>query len=382
MKKVAILGVSGSIGTSTIEVIRKHPNEFDLVAISVYSNDSCLYSLLDEFKNIEVVGVKSIDNIKHLIDLYPTVRFVEGQEGLVAVSTSNCDIVLNALVGFVGLYPTIKAIECNKDIALANKECLVVAGELITKLVKKHNVRLYPVDSEHSAIFQCLESNKIHKIILTASGGPFYKLSLDDLKNVTLEDALNHPNWSMGKKITIDSATMMNKAFEIIEARWLFDLNSDQIEVVIHPQSIVHSMVEYEDGSIKAQLGVADMKLPIAYALSYPTRLSDVSKSLSFVNALNLEFIPMDVKRFEAISFAYKAIKDGGLYPTVLNAANEVAVQMFLQKQISFDKIIGLIKETLNNFSNTYNVTLESIFKVDKWAREYTRRLVINGFCV
>jgi len=289
MKKIAILGVSGSIGQSTIEVLKKHREQFTLVGISVYHNIDCLNDLLQDFLTIEVVGVKSLLDVQSYILNYPHVKFIEGEKGLESVATCHCDLVLNALVGFVGLKPTIQAIQAHKDIALANKETLVAGGELITQLIKEYGVHLYPVDSEHSAIFQCLEKNNPHKIILTASGGPFYQKTLNEIQNVSIKEALAHPNWKMGKKITIDSATMMNKAFEIIEAKWLFDLKEDEIEVVIHPQSIIHSMVEFKDGAIKAQLGTPDMKVPIAYALSYPKRLDNITSFLSFCS--NLVFI-------------------------------------------------------------------------------------------
>ena len=270
MKKIAILGASGSIGTSTINVIRNHLDKFNLVAFSVYNNIGKITELLDEFKTVELVAVKDLNMISDLIEKYPNVKFVEKEEGLLEISSSCCDIVVNALVGFVGLLPTLKAIECKKDVALANKETLVAAGKIVMEKAKENNVKIIPVDSEHSAIFQCLEDNDVNSIILTASGGPFFKKTLEELKDVTKEEALNHPTWKMGAKISIDSATMFNKAFEIIEAYHLFNVKLEQINVLIHPQSIVHSMVEFKDGSIKAHLGVSDMKIPIAYALSYP----------------------------------------------------------------------------------------------------------------
>ena len=382
MKKIAILGVSGSIGQSTIEVLKKHREQFTLVGISVYHNIDCLNDLLQDFLTIEVVGVKSLLYVQSYILNYPHVKFIEGEKGLESVATCHCDLVLNALVGFVGLKPTIQAIQAHKDIALANKETLVAGGELITQLIKEYGVHLYPVDSEHSAIFQCLEKNEPHKIILTASGGPFYQKTLNEIQNVSIKEALAHPNWKMGKKITIDSATMMNKAFEIIEAKWLFDLKEDEIEVVIHPQSIIHSMVEFKDGAIKAQLGTPDMKVPIAYALSYPKRLDNITSFLSFKETKKLDFYPIDLKRFEAIDLAYQALKEKGTYATVMNAANEVAVEMFLKKQISFGSILNYIKETLSAHQNCLNLTLEKIVQADAWAREYTRRLIQNDLSI
>ena len=334
MKNIAILGASGSIGTSTLEVIKRHQDEFNLVAFSVFSKIDLIEPILQTFKGVKMVAVKSLDEVASLQLKYMNVKFVEKEEGLIDIATLNeVDIVVSALVGFVGLTPTIKAIESGKDIALANKETLVVAGDIIMDLAKKHNVKILPIDSEHSAIFQCLEKeNQVNKIILTASGGPFFKKSLEELENVTLEEALNHPTWKMGSKITIDSATMFNKAFEIIEASHLFNLNASQIEVIIHPQSIIHSIVEFNDGAQKAQMGVSDMKVPIAYALSYPRRLNNIAKSLSLKEVSKLEFYEADLNRFEPLLLAYKALKEKGTYPAVLNAANEEAVSLFLNQ--------------------------------------------------
>ncbi len=376
MKKIAILGASGSIGKTTIQIIKEHQEEFKLVAVSVYSNITYLKELLSEFKTIEVVGVKDLKEVEKYILDYPNVLFYEGNDGLNKVATSNCDLLVNALVGFVGLVPTIEAIKAKIDIALANKETLVVAGKLVTKLAKENNVKIYPIDSEHSAIFQCLESeNPIKKVILTASGGPFLNKSFKELETVTVEDALNHPNWKMGKKITIDSATLMNKAFEIVEAKWLFDLKPNQIEVVIHPQSKIHSMVEFRDGSIKAQLGISSMKIPVSYALTYPKRLDDVCESISFTSHLTFDFYPVDTNRFEVIKLAYYGLLKQGTYFAIMNASNEVAVEKFLNKEISFVRIIEIVKETLKAIPIDDEVTLESIIEADKKARVYARRL-------
>lgn len=376
MKKIAILGASGSIGKTTIQIIKEHQEEFKLVAVSVYSNITYLKELLSEFKTIEVVGVKDLKEVEKYILDYPNVLFYEGNDGLNKVATSNCDLLVNALVGFVGLVPTVEAIKAKIDIALANKETLVVAGKLVTKLAKENNVKIYPIDSEHSAIFQCLESeNPIKKVILTASGGPFLNKSFKELETVTVEDALNHPNWKMGKKITIDSATLMNKAFEIVEAKWLFDLKPNQIEVVIHPQSKIHSMVEFRDGSIKAQLGISSMKIPVSYALTYPKRLDDVCESISFTSHLTFDFYPVDTNRFEAIKLAYDGLLKQGTYFAIMNASNEVAVEKFLNKEISFVRIIEIVKETLKAIPIDDEVTLESIIEADKKARVYARRL-------
>ena len=376
MKKIAILGASGSIGTNTLDVIRKNKDKFDLVAFSVYSKIEIIEKILLEFNNVNTVSVKSLNEIKDLIIKYPDVTFYEGEEGLNKVASSSCDVLVNALVGFVGLIPTITAIKNKKEIALANKETLVVAGELVNKLAKENNVKIIPIDSEHSAIFQCLEKeNEINKVIITASGGPFFKKTLDELKDVTKDEALNHPTWRMGQKITIDSATMFNKAFEIIEAHYLFDVDASQIDVLIHPQSIVHSMVEFKDGSIKAHLAVSDMKIPIAYALTYPNRLNNVAKNLHLEDIYKLEFYKVDLERFYPIKLAYNALKEKGLYPCVLNAANEEAVSLFLNDKIKFYEIIKIVDETLKAFDNTKkDITIEKILAADKWAREYVRR--------
>lgn len=376
MKNIAILGASGSIGTSTLEVIKRHQDEFNLVAFSVFNKIDLIEPILQTFKGVKMVAVKSLDEVASLQLKYMNVKFVEKEEGLINIATLNeVDIVVSALVGFVGLTPTIKAIESGKDIALANKETLVVAGDIIMDLAYKHNVKILPIDSEHSAIFQCLEKdNQVNKIILTASGGPFFKKSLKELENVTLEEALNHPTWKMGSKITIDSATMFNKAFEIIEASHLFNLNASQIEVIIHPQSIIHSIVEFNDGAQKAQMGVSDMKVPIAYALSYPRRLNNIAKSLSLKEVSKLEFYEADLNRFEPLALAYKALKEKGTYPTVLNAANEEAVSLFLNQKIKFSDILSIVKQTLNAHNNDKEVTLHKIYEADTWARNYVRR--------
>lgn len=374
MKKIAILGASGSIGSQTLEVIRRHNDKFSLVSFSVYSKVEIVEKLLEEFKSVEIVCVKDLKEIAHIIKKYPNVKFYEGQDNLEKVSTSNCDIVVSALVGFVGLKPTIKAIEAKKDIALANKETLVAAGEIVMKLAKENNVKIIPVDSEHSAIFQCLESNEINRIVLTASGGPFFKKNKEELKNVTVEDALKHPNWVMGNKITIDSATMFNKAFEIIEASHLFALDASKIDVLIHPQSIVHSLVEFVDGSMKAHLAVSDMKIPIAYALSYPIRLNNIASLLKLDEVYKLEFYKVNTDVFKPISLAYEALEKKGTYPCVLNASNEEAVKLFLNKKIKFHEIYEIVDKTLKAHKNDIDLTLEKIYEADKWAREYVRR--------
>lgn len=375
MKKISILGASGSIGSQTLKVLKNHQDKFSLVSFSVYNNVSVIDEILSTFKDVYLVSVKDLNKVKDLIDKYPNVSFVEND--LNKVACSNCDIVVNALVGFVGLIPTINAIKANKDVALANKESLVVAGEIIMDLAKKHNVNIIPVDSEHSAIFQCLEDNEINKIILTASGGPFYNKSSEEIKNVTLNEALNHPTWVMGKKITIDSATMFNKAFEIIEASHLFSLKKEQIEVIIHPQSIVHSLVEYKDGSMKAHLAVSDMKIAIAYALSHPKRLNNVASSLKLQEVGNLQFFKVNEELNKPIQLAYKALQEKGTFPTVLNAANEEAVNLFLNEKIKFHEIYEIVNKTLNAHKNDKSeLTIEKIIEADSWARKYIRGII------
>ena len=376
MKNISLLGASGSIGTSTLKVIKRHQDKFNLVAFSVFSKVNLIEEILETFKGVKIVAVRSLNEVNDLINKYPFVTFIEGEKGLNAVATiKEADILVSALVGFVGLTPTINAIKQGKDIALANKETLVVAGDIIMDLAKKHNVKILPVDSEHSAIFQCLEkNNEVSKIVLTASGGPFFKKTLKELEDVTLKEALNHPTWIMGNKITIDSATMFNKAFEVIEASHLFNLKADQIEVIIHPQSIIHSIVEFKDGAMKAQLGVSDMKVPISYALSYPNRLDNIAESLSLKDVAKLEFYEADLNRFEPLSLAYNALKEKGTYPAVLNAANEEAVNLFLNGKIKFTDILKIVKNTLSAHNNDKDVTLEKIYLADAWARDYVRR--------
>ena len=379
MKNIALLGASGSIGTSTLEVIKRHQDKFNLVAFSVFSKVNLIEEILETFKDVRIVAVRSLNEVSDLQLKYKDVTFIEGEKGLNAVATiKESDILVSALVGFVGLTPTINAIKQGKDIALANKETLVVAGDIIIALAKKHNVKILPVDSEHSAIFQCLEKeNEVSKIILTASGGPFFKKTLKELEDVTLNDALKHPTWNMGNKITIDSATMFNKAFEIIEASHLFNLDASQIEVIIHPQSIIHSIVEYKDGAMKAQMGVSDMKVPIAYALSYPSRLDNIAISLSLKDVAKLEFYEADLVRFEPIALAYQVLKEKGTYPAVLNAANEEAVNLFLNGKIKFTDILKIVKNTLSAHINDKDVTLEKIYLADNWAREFVRRIYL-----
>lgn len=366
MKNIAILGASGSIGQQALDVIREHATDFNLVAFSVGKNIAYAQNIINEFKP-DIVSVQYEEDIEKLSHL--DVEIVYGDKGLLVVSTYHkTDLLLNSILGSIGLKPTMAAIEAGIDIALANKETLVVAGELVMNKAKEKNVKILPVDSEHSAIFQCLhgENNQnINKLIITASGGSFRDLTRDELKDVTLEDALNHPNWSMGQKITIDSATMMNKGLEVIEAKWLFDLNIDQIETILHKESIIHSMVEFNDSSIIAQLGTPDMRTPIQYAFTYPDRALRDAERLNLAQIGQLNFKEMDFNRFKCIKLAYKALSIGGTMPVVLNAVNEVAVGKFLNKEISFLDIERMIEKEMKEHQVIASPDLDTILKID-----------------
>ncbi len=376
MKKVAILGSTGSIGTQTLDVIR-HNDDLELVAISAGSNITLLEEQIREF-HPELVAVWSETKANELRiaiqDVTPTCKVVSGMEGLLEVATiASSDILVTAIVGMIGIQPTIAAIKAKKDIGLANKETLVTAGHIIMPLAKEYQVRILPVDSEHSAIFQCLngeQDNKISKILLTASGGPFRGMTKQDLELVTLEQALKHPNWAMGRKITIDSATMVNKGLEIIEAKWLFDVEPSQIEVVVQPQSIIHSMVEFEDGAVMAQLGTPDMRLPIQFALYYPKRVFLDGKRLDFSMLSEITFEKPDMDTFLGLRFAYDALNTGGSMPTVFNAANELAVAKFLNKRVRFLEIYDMIDFCMQRHDLIENPTVEQILDTEKWVYE------------
>ncbi|MGV3042759.1 1-deoxy-D-xylulose-5-phosphate reductoisomerase [Staphylococcus rostri] len=367
MKNIAILGASGSIGQQAIDVIERHPEHFNLVGLSVGKRVDEAIDIVSRL-NPDIVSVQYEADMARFAEF--DVEVVCGAEGLKAVATaSHNDLVLNALVGSVGLPPTIAAIEQGIDIALANKETLVVAGELVMAHAKKHGVNILPVDSEHAAIFQCLngeDHRQIKKITITASGGSFRDLSRDQLESVTVEDALNHPNWSMGQKITIDSATMMNKGFEVIEAKWLFDLDIEQIETILHKESIIHSMVEFVDTSVMAQLGTPDMRMPIQYAFTYPNRIEHDAPSLNLAEVAQLNFKAMDLDRYRCLKYAYDALKIGGTMPVVLNAVNEVAVAKFLNREIGFLDIERLIEREMKAHQVIEHPTLEQILAVDK----------------
>ncbi len=374
MKKIVLLGASGSIGSQTIDVILDHPEAFDLVGLSVGRNLAFLNDVLKKTKT-KYICVMDQHVVEALTKQYPDRIFFYGDEGLLQLVQLECDIVVNALVGFAGLKPTIKAIECQHHIALANKETLVVAGDLIKRLAKENGIDLIPIDSEHSAIFQALQGeNKkaLKRLIITASGGSFRDLSCEQLKHVTVQQALNHPNWSMGNKITIDSATMFNKGFEVIEAHHLFDVSFDDIDVVIHEQSVVHSMVEFQDTSIIAQLGTPNMRVAISYALSYPDRLTIAkSSSLDFTQAMHMTFRPIDYDRYPALRMAYEAGKAKGSAPVVLNGANEQAVAMFLNGEIVFLDIETLVQQALDNRPMIECQTLDEIIECDQFARAF-----------
>ncbi len=351
-KKLALLGSTGSIGQQTLQVIREYRSIFEIKVLTANENANLLIKQSIEFlPDYVVINNKKYYNfVKENLKNY-SIKVLAGKENIAEiVKIDEIDIVLTAMVGYSGLLPTINAINSGKNIALANKETLVVAGELITKLKLKNKIKIIPVDSEHSAIFQCLigeENNKIEKIYLTASGGPFRGKDLNFLKNVTKSQALKHPNWKMGNKITIDSASLMNKGLEVIEAKWLFNLKIEQIDIIVHPQSIIHSIVQFEDGSMKAQMGLADMKLPIQYALSYPHRLANKFKRFNFLNYPNLTFEKADKNVFKNLGMAYFALKKGGNTPCILNAANEIAVEYFLKEKISFLKMSEIIEKTI-----------------------------------
>ena len=380
-KNIAILGSTGSVGTQTLEVVKGNPELFHAFLLTANSNADLLIQQAVAF-NPEYAII--CDQSKYLFVKaalsHTKVKVLAGIEAIIeAVTHPNIDIVLTAMVGFAGLEPTIAAIKAGKDIALANKETLVVAGELITGLAKKHNIKILPVDSEHSAIFQCLvgeENNKVEKIILTASGGPFRGKSAEFLAGVTREDALKHPNWVMGAKITIDSASLMNKGLEVIEAKWLFDLDVNQVDVIVHPQSIIHSMVQFEDGSIKAQMGVPDMKLPIQYALSYPTRIKNNFKRFDFINYQSFTFEKPDINTFRNLALAYEALKKSGNMPCIINAANEVAVAGFLSKTIGFLAMSAVVEDCMSRIPFKASPDLGDYLNTDKETRILAQNLI------
>lgn len=379
-RRIAILGSTGSIGTQALDVISTHSHLFEVEVLTAHNNSQLLINQALKFKpNTVVIGNKGLYTEVMVALEKEDIKVYAGHEAIAqVVEMESIDMVLTAMVGYAGVLPTIKAIKAKKPIALANKETLVVAGELIMKLALEHNVPIIPVDSEHSAIFQCLvgENNPIEKIILTASGGPFRNLSPRQLAQVTRADALNHPNWCMGNKITIDSATLMNKGFEVIEAKWLFNLKPEQIDVVVHPQSIIHSMVQFEDGSIKAQMGLPDMKLPIQYALGFPKRLKSDYPRFSFLSYPNLTFEEPDTNRFPALDFAREAMIRGGNMPCILNASNEIAVEAFLNERISFLKMADLVEACISRQAFIAQPTYDDYLQTDIATRELAKSLL------
>ena len=375
MKNICILGSTGSIGKNSLDVIANFPDRFRVQYLSANTNTSVLKEQIDRFhpKAVAVLNKFSAANLKR--SLNGSVKIFSGEEGLnELVNQRDFDVLINSLVGFAGLKPTIEAIKKGKTIALANKETLVVAGEIITALIDKHKASLVPIDSEHSAILQCLKGenrNKINRLILTASGGPFLHLDKKNFKDVTVNAALKHPNWKMGNKITIDSATLINKGLEVIEAHWLFKLPPEKIEVLIHPESIIHSMVEFVDGSVKAQMGVPDMKIPIQYALTHPERAVSNFDRIDFVKQQKLTFLKPDMKKFQCLKLAYDALGIGGTAPAILNAANEIAVELFLGGKITFDRIPQLILKALEKIPAIHSPSLDDIIATDNATRIY-----------
>ena len=378
-KRIAILGSTGSIGTQTLDVISRYPEMFEAELLTANTNADLLIEQSRKHlpNSVVIADEKKYKYVQDSLEDLP-IKVFSGSKSIADLAGSDSvDIVLAAMVGFSGLYPVLAAIEKGKKIALANKETLVVAGSIIQKIANERNVEIIPVDSEHSAIFQCLVGefkNEIEKIILTASGGPFRKKSKEELSKVTVKEALTHPNWCMGPKITIDSATMMNKGLEVIEAHWLFNVPSHKIEVMVHPQSIVHSMVQFTDGSVKAQLGVPDMRYPIHYALTYPDRLVNEFPRLDLFKIQNLEFEKPDPETFECLMLAYQSIEKGGNMPCILNAANEVAVQRFINQQISFLQIPELISKTMKEASFIKEPSIGDLYRSDKEAREIAKK--------
>jgi 1-deoxy-D-xylulose-5-phosphate reductoisomerase len=382
MKKIAILGSTGSIGVNALNVVRSNPRQFQVVALAAGMNLDLLHNQIREFKP-KLVAVQTEIAAEKLFRMFrssDSPEIVYGKEGYCSVAAAgSAELVVSAMSGAAGLLPTLQAIEAGKVVALANKEVMVMAGDLVCQRVKENRGKILPIDSEHSAIFQCILGHShrdIQDIILTASGGPFWRMSIQEMAYVTPDQALNHPKWNMGKKITIDSATMMNKGLEAIEARWLFDVDLDHIHIHIHPQSIVHSLIQYIDGSVMAQLGVPDMKVPIAYALSYPERIPNVGSSLDLPSMGALEFFTPDYDKFPNIKLAYEAGRKSGTMPTVLNAANEVAVQAFLDKRIKFTQISKVIEETLSLHCLKYKPSIDEILETDNWARVVSNELI------
>ncbi len=384
MKRISILGSTGSIGVNALDIVAQHPDKFQVVALAGGVNLRKMEEQVLRFRP-ELVSMRDPESAGRLRESSPekSTRFLAGMEGLVSVATHpKADIVLCALAGSIGLLPTLAAVRAQKNLAIANKEPLVMAGEILLREIQKNGVHILPVDSEHSAIFQALAGHRqadIHRLILTASGGPFLNTPLRELAGVTPQQALNHPQWRMGKKVTIDSASLMNKGLEVIEAHWLFGVPASRIEVLIHPQSIVHSMVEYIDGSVVAQMSIPDMRGPIAYALAYPERLSLQLPGLNLFEIGKLTFRPVEGERFPALGLAYQALQQGGTMPAVLNAANEVAVEAFLQGRLGFLQIFPLIAKTMDLHRPMEPTSLENILQAHAWAKQEAQQLIDRG---
>ncbi len=378
LKNISVLGSTGSIGTQTLDVARKN-SDIKVMALSAGTNVELLEKQVREFQPsfVSMADEKTLSELKVRLSDMSGIEYGYGMDGLIHAATiSGAEIVVTAVVGMMGIVPTIEAINAGKDIALANKETLVTAGHIIMKLAADKGVRILPVDSEHSAIFQCLNGereNKIHKILLTASGGPFRGRTIEQMKNIQVEDALKHPNWTMGRKITIDSSTMVNKGLEVMEARWLFGVELNQVQVVVQPQSVIHSMVEFEDGAVMAQLGTPDMRLPIQYALYYPERRFLDTQHLDFWKLRQITFEEPDMENFRGLALAYEAGRRGGNVPTMFNAANELAVAMFLDRKIKYLDIIDIIEQTMTNIEYIDNPDVKQILDTEAAAYEYIR---------
>ncbi len=385
MKKIAILGSTGSIGVNTLDVVSKHPGELEVVALAAGKNLDVLKGQIERFRPgiVSVIDGEHAGRLKAMIGSASPTVILWGDEGVRSVATApGADLVLSAIVGAAGLVPTLAAIEAGKDVALANKETLVTAGSLVVEKARSKGVRILPVDSEHSAVFQCIEGNSpasVGRVILTASGGPFLRTAREELERVRSSDALNHPNWKMGRKITIDSATMMNKGLEVIEAHWLFGVDYGRIEVVIHPQSIIHSLVEFVDGSVMAQMGLPDMRGPISYALFFPERTPGGFPAFELSKVGKLEFLPPDVDRFPCLRLGYEAGRAGGTMPAAMNAANEVAVNSFLEEKIPFPAIARVIEAVMVRHAPVDISSLEVVLSADSWARKEAEEILKKG---
>ena len=378
MKKISILGSTGSIGVNALNVVDNQRDDFNVIGLSAYKNSKLLVEQVKKYEPefVSIVDAEAAHRLEQELGTFD-VKILKGREGLLELSSyGNVDLMLNALVGSSGMEPTINAIRSKVDVALSNKESLVMAGSIITNLANKTNVKIYPVDSEHSAIWQCLvgeDIKEVNKIILTGSGGPFRELPIEKFNTITLNQALNHPNWEMGKKITIDSATMMNKGLEVIEAQWLFNMPTEKIKIVIHPQSIIHSMVEFKDKSIKAQLGLPDMKIPIQYALTYPSHCETDWDELDLTEIQSLTFEKPDFVKFPCMKLAFDVLNTGGTAPAVLNVANEQAVYRFLNQEINFNEIPSIIEIACEKHEFVSDPSIDDILNIEKWSTDFVK---------